>query len=93
MHARVGYTYACLQMVQEWASMTWYAEWAATATFSRARSCTYARVHVYKHSHTHTGRELDDMIREVDSDSDMAISTNEFMTMMGMAKTGRIGNG
>jgi hypothetical protein len=33
------------------------------------------------------------MIREVDSDSDMAISTNEFMTMMGMAKTGRIGNG
>ncbi len=53
----------------------------------------HALVHAYVCIYIYTGKDLDDMIREVDGDSDMALSMNEFMTMIGMAKVGRIGKG
>lgn len=39
------------------------------------------------------GKELDQMIRQVDSDDDAAVNLNEFMAVIGMARLGLMGSG
>lgn len=39
------------------------------------------------------GKELDQMIRQVDSDDDAAVNFKEFIGIIGMARLGMMGNG